>query len=159
MAKIDEQSTVTIDAPRQRVWEAIADPTQHAAWNPFVTRIAGGHALEARRTVTGVYGKGEGTSEERCTAYEAGRRIRWLAESDSNGFSGRMATDVIAEFTLTDAGPGRTTATSRTGFVPQNVMLKLMTPVLRRKVAKSNDSKLRALKLYVETGQSAPKGK
>ncbi|MEA3203553.1 MAG: Polyketide cyclase / dehydrase and lipid transport [Thermoplasmata archaeon] len=156
---IDVTDSVTIDAPRQTVWAALADPGAWGAWNPFVNRVAGTHALDATRTVTGVYGKAEGTSVERCVAYEAGRSIKWLAESDSNGFSGRMATDVTAEFTLADAGAGKTTATARTAFVPQRLFLKLMAPALRGQVAKANRSRLGGLKLYLETGQVAPKGK
>jgi uncharacterized protein YndB with AHSA1/START domain len=158
MVKVDVEDVVVIDAPRARVWDAVHDPSKQAAWNPFVDRIDGRHALDAVRQVTGHYGKAEGTSLERCVAYEPGRGITWIAESDSNGFSGTMATDVIAQFTLADAGTGRTEARYRTAFVPQKFYLKLMAPALRGKVAKKNQSTLRALKAYVEAGVTAPKG-
>lgn len=54
MADVDVQDAIVIDAPRQKVWDAIADPAKQEAWNPFVSRITGQHALNATRTVTGL---------------------------------------------------------------------------------------------------------
>jgi uncharacterized protein YndB with AHSA1/START domain len=41
----DITDEVVVSAPVDRVWMAIADPSEHVAWHPFATRIDGEHAL------------------------------------------------------------------------------------------------------------------
>lgn len=131
MAEIKIEDVTVIDAPVSEVWSAIKDPARHAQWHPFVTRISGEHRLGHVRSCAVIAGKRSGETRERCVEEKAEGRIVWAIEEDSTGFS-RMVSEWRAGFTLR-AVDGGTRVTAESTFRPTSVLLRLMTPLVKRK--------------------------
>jgi uncharacterized protein YndB with AHSA1/START domain len=132
-----------LDAPVERVWQAIADPAAHARWHPFVIAITGGHELDARRSCTVRVGRKEGSTRERCVEREEGARIAWEIEEDSTGF-GRMVSDWRSGFSLAGRD-GATIVTAESTFRPRNLFVRAMLPLIRRKFHQTQRAILRGL--------------
>jgi uncharacterized protein YndB with AHSA1/START domain len=139
---------VIVNAPVDRVWKAIAEPDEHVTWHPFATRIDGGHALGEVRTCSVVVGGKQGTTAERCSAYDEGSAIMWTVEQDSTGFS-RMVTDWRTGFSLEPQGAGVTRVRALSAFNPKPLTW-LMMPMIRRKFHQTQHAILDGLKQHVE---------
>jgi uncharacterized protein YndB with AHSA1/START domain len=144
----DITDEVVVSAPVDRVWKAIADPSEHVAWHPFATRIDGEHALGEVRQCRALVGGKPGTTEERCSAYEQASKIMWTVEQDSSGFS-RMVTDWRTGCSLQPQGPGATRVRAESVFRPK-LLTRLMTPVIRRKFHQTQRAILDGLRQHVE---------
>jgi uncharacterized protein YndB with AHSA1/START domain len=140
---------VVINAPVARVWAAIQDPGEHAAWHPFATQIVGEHALGATRTCSVLIGGKPGTSQERCSAFDESARIAWTVERDSSGFS-RMVSDWSSGFTLRPAGEAATKVRAESVFRPRGLLVRLMAPVVARKFHQTQRAILDGLRQHVE---------
>jgi uncharacterized protein YndB with AHSA1/START domain len=150
MTEIRVADVALIDAPAHDVWGAIKEPATHARWHPFVTRISGDHRLGAIRSCSVLAGKKSGETKERCVEDEEERRIIWAIEEDSTGFS-RMVSDWRAGFTL-QAVDGATRVTAESVFRPRSVLVRLMSPIVKRKFHQAQQSILIALKRAIENG-------
>jgi len=139
---------VIVNAPAERVWEAIADPGEHVAWHPFATRIDGEHALGEVRSCSVLVGGKPGTTEERCSAYEEATKIMWTVERDSSGFS-RMVTDWRTGFSLQPQGRESTRVRAESVFRPK-LATRFMTPVIRRKFHQAQRMILEGLRQHAE---------
>lgn len=144
---IEDQALV--NAPREEVWRVIKDPVAHGTWHPFVTRIEGEHRLGATRTCSVLAGKKAGTTKERCVEEEEGRRIMWLIEEDTTGFL-RMVSGWRAGFEL-EARDGSTLVSARSDFRPKNILMRIASPIVRRKFHGAQQQILSGLKRAVET--------
>lgn len=133
-----------LDAPIGVVWNAIEDPAAHTRWHPFVTSIAGGHALHEIRSCAVQVGKKPGTTTERCVERDEGVRIIWAVEEDSTGF-GRMVSGWRSGFSLTERD-GATIVTAESTFRPSNVLVRAMLPLIRRKFHRTQKAILRGLR-------------
>jgi uncharacterized protein YndB with AHSA1/START domain len=142
-----------LDAPIDAVWAAIEDPAAHARWHPFVSAIAGGHELHEIRSCSVQVGKKEGTTKERCVEREEGERIAWAIEEDSTGF-GRMVSGWRSGFSLAERG-GATIVTAQSTFRPNNVLVRAMLPLIRRRFHQTQQAILRGLQEAVEGGRVA----
>jgi polyketide cyclase/dehydrase/lipid transport protein len=140
-----------LDAPVDVVWRAIADPPAHARWHPFVTAIEGGHELHEIRSCTVQVGRKAGTTKERCVERAEGARIAWVIEEDSTGF-GRMVTGWRSGFTLAERD-GATIVIAESTFRPNNLLVRLMLPVIRRKFHQTQHAILRGLEEAVVGGR------
>lgn len=140
---------IIIDAPTTTVWEAIKNPAIHAKWHPFVTHIAGEHELGAVRKCDVIVGGKAGKTEERCALYKEGQEIGWLVEKDTSGFS-IMVSDWVGGFSLAPKGPQRTVVTAQSTFVPKNILVRLMMPMIMMKFHQTQKKILAGLKAYVE---------
>jgi uncharacterized protein YndB with AHSA1/START domain len=145
----DITDEVIVNAPVERVWEAIQDPGEHAGWHPFVVAIEGEHALGATRKCSVLVGKKPGTTEERCSTLDESRKIMWTVERDSTGFS-RIASDWSAGFSLEPQGPDATRVTAQSRFSPKKFFVRLPLPGIRRKFHQTQRAILDGLKQYVE---------
>jgi len=145
----DIRDEVIVAAPTSEVWDAIQDPTRHAQWHPALRRIDGEHTLGTVRKCDVMAGKKPGSTEERCTTYDEGRKIMWTIEKDSTGFS-RMASDWSSGFTLEPRGPDTTRVVARSVFNPSGLPARLMLPLIRRKFHQTQLSILTGLKHHVE---------
>jgi uncharacterized protein YndB with AHSA1/START domain len=152
----DLKDEIVLRAPVERVWKAIEDPTTHAKWHPFLTHIAGEHALGAVRKCDVQVGKKAATTEERCSTYVQGRKILWTIEQDTSGFS-RMVSDWSAGFSLEPKGSDETRVVAQSVFTPSKLIARLMLPIIRRKFHQTQRSILGGLKQYVESPAHAPK--
>jgi uncharacterized protein YndB with AHSA1/START domain len=144
---------IRLDAPIDIVWHAIEDPAAHARWHPFVSAIAGGHELDAIRSCSVRVGAQEGTTKERCVEREEGARIAWAIEEDSTGF-GRMVSGWHSGFSVAERD-GATIVTAESTFRPNNVLVRVMLPVIGRKFHQTQQAILRGLREAVEGDRAA----
>jgi uncharacterized protein YndB with AHSA1/START domain len=144
---------ISIEAPITVVWRAIESPAEHAGWHPFLTGISGNHALGQVRICSVVVGHKHGQTRERCVEREDERHIAFEIEQDSIGF-GRMVSGWRAGFALTDQH-GATTVTAESTFQPNNLLVRAMLPVIRRKFHHTQQEILRALKQSIESSSDA----
>jgi hypothetical protein len=97
-------ATVDLDASPERVWAVLTDTAGHAAWNPFITKMAGtlevGQKLDIRIAPPG--GKSM-TFHPVVTDVQPAKRLAWLGHL---GFRGLF--DGAHTFTLTPLPNGRT---------------------------------------------------
>jgi uncharacterized protein YndB with AHSA1/START domain len=153
MSEVRIADALRIDAPIDVVWAAIADPAAHARWHPFVTAIAGGHELHEIRSCSVQVGKQEGWTKERCVQREERARIAWSIEEDSAGF-GRMVSGWRSGFSLAERD-GATIVTAHSTFRPNNVLVRAMLPLIRRKFHQTQQAILSGLQEAVGGGRSA----
>ena len=148
MASVRIIDDLVVRAPIADVWAAIKDPAGHTAWHPFLTAIEGDHALGATRSCSANVGGKQGMTRERCIAEEQERRICWAIEEDSTGFS-RMVSDWRAGFSLESTGAG-TRVEAESVFRPRSVLVRMMTPIVRRKFHRAQRTILAGLKSACE---------
>jgi uncharacterized protein YndB with AHSA1/START domain len=148
MSEVRLADELRLDAPIDVVWQAIEDPAAHPRWHPFVRAIGGGHELHDVRSCSVQVGKKEGSTKERCVEREERARIAWAIEEDSTGF-GRMVSGWRAGFSLAER-EGATIVTAHSTFRPNNVLVRAMLPVIRRKFHQSQQAILRGLREAVE---------
>jgi uncharacterized protein YndB with AHSA1/START domain len=153
MSEVRMADELRIDAPVDVVWHAIEDPAAHARWHPFVSAIAGGHELHEIRSCSVQVGKKEGTTKGRCVAREEGARIAWAIEEDSTGFA-RMVSGWCSGFSVA-AREGATVVTAQSTFRPNNVLVRAMLPLIRRKFHQTQRAILRGLQEAVEGDRAA----
>jgi uncharacterized protein YndB with AHSA1/START domain len=153
MSEVRIADELQLDAPIDVVWRAIEDPVAHARWHPFVSAIAGGHDLHEIRSCSVRASGKEGTTKERCVEREESARIAWAIEEDSSGF-GRMVTGWRSGFSLAERD-GTTLATAESTFRPDNLLVRAMLPVIRRKFHQTQRAILRGLRQAVEDTPAA----
>jgi uncharacterized protein YndB with AHSA1/START domain len=144
MSEVRIEDTLTVGAPVVDVWNALKDPVVHARWHPFVTEIAGEHRLGQVRTCLVVVRGTHGETKERCVVEEPASRIGWSVEEDATGF-GRMVSNWCAGFSLTSRD-GKTLVTAESTFEPNNLLMRAMLPMIRRKFHQTQRAILAALK-------------
>ena len=151
MTEVRIEDEIRVDASPLEVWEAIKDPATHARWHPFVTEITGEHALGHVRRCSVVVGKKTGETKERCVEEDEASRISWAIEEDSSGF-GRMVSGWRAGFALRQ-GEGATVVRAESTFQPNNLLVRAMMPIVRRKFHQAQRAILAGLKESLEAGR------
>jgi len=149
MSEVRIEDNLAIDASAPEVWHALEDPAAHARWHPFVTQITGEHRLGQVRTRSVVVGGKHGQTKERCVVEEPASRIGWTVQEDATGF-GRMVSNWCAGFSLTPRD-GKTLVTAESTFEPNNLLVRAMLPMIRRKFHQTHRAILAALKESLET--------
>jgi hypothetical protein len=98
------RTEIDIEAPRQRVWNALTDFARFPEWNPFVLAVEGEPAKGVRLKVTlRTSPGGEMTFRPLVLAAEPERELRWRGRLLMPGlFDGEHY------FQLSDASPGLT---------------------------------------------------
>lgn len=148
MTEVRIADDIRVDASIDVVWHAIEDPEAHARWHPFVTAIGGGHELREIRECSVLIGKKPGTTKERCVERDERARIIWAIEEDSTGF-GRMVSGWRSGFSLIERG-GTTIVTAESTFRPNNVLVRAMLPLIRRKFHQTQQAILHGLQQAIE---------
>jgi uncharacterized protein YndB with AHSA1/START domain len=143
MSAVRIADELQVNAPIDVVWHAIENPESHARWHPFVTAIAGGHELNEIRSCSVKVGKKDGSTKERCVEREERARIAWAIEEDSTGF-GKMVSEWRAGFRLAERDAA-TIVTAESTFRPNNVLVRTMLPLIRRKFHQTQQAILRGL--------------
>jgi hypothetical protein len=98
-------------------------------------------------------GKKEGLTKERCVERDEGARIAWAIEEDSSGFA-RMVSGWRSGFSLAERD-GATIVTAHSTFRPNNVLVRAMLPLIRRKFHQTQQGILRGLQETVERDPAA----
>ncbi len=153
MSEVRIEDTLAIGASAPEVWHALEDPAVHARWHPFVTEIAGEHHLGQVRTCSVVVAGKHGETKERCVVEKRASRIGWSIEEDTTGF-GRMVANWCAGFSLTPRDR-ETLVTAESTFEPNNLLVRAMLPIIRRKFHQTQQAILVALKQSLETQRDA----
>lgn len=156
MGEVRIEDQITVGAPPGAVWQAIKDPTAHAAWHPFIESISGEHARGATRACVVEVGKKTGHTKEVGVEEEAGRRMVWRIDEDSSGFL-RLVSNWRAGFRLAPADGG-TNVIAESIFEPKNMLVRLMLPMVRRKFHGAQRAILAGLKTAVERRSPASGG-
>ena len=154
MSEVRITDDLRLDAPVDVVWRAIEDPVAHAHWHPFVTEIAGGHELHDIRSCSVQIGKKPGTTRERCVERDERVRIIWAIEEDSTGFA-RMVSGWRSGFSLSERD-GATIVTAESTFRPNNVFVRAMLPMIRRKFHQTQRAILQGLQHASDRLSAAP---
>jgi uncharacterized protein YndB with AHSA1/START domain len=153
MSEVRIADELRVDAPIAVVWHAIEDPALHAGWHPFVSVIAGGHQLHELRSCSVHVGKRQGSTTERCVVREEGARIAWAIEEDSTGF-GKLVSEWRSGFSMAERG-GATIVTAASTFRPNNLLVRALLPMIRRKFHQTQQAILRGLQEAVEGDRAA----
>jgi uncharacterized protein YndB with AHSA1/START domain len=153
MSEVRIADELLLEAPIDIVWQEIEDPTAHARWHPFVSAIAGGHELHEARSCSVQVGRKQGSTVERCVEREERARIAWVIEDDSTGF-GRMVCDWCSGFSLAERD-GTTIVTAHSTFRPNNLLVRAMLPMIRRRFHQTQKAILRGLQEAVEGDRAA----
>jgi uncharacterized protein YndB with AHSA1/START domain len=104
--------TRTISAPRDRVWEVVADPHHLPRWWPRTVRVEDvrqvGSGKRSRWTTVLGTERGRGVrADYRCTSAAAGERYVWEQDIEGTPFS-RILRTASLEIELVDGGDART---------------------------------------------------
>jgi uncharacterized protein YndB with AHSA1/START domain len=148
MSAVRLADELRLDAPIDVVWHAVEDAAAHARWHPFVSTIAGGHVLRETRLCSVKEGNNYGSTKERCVKRNERVRIAWAIEEDSTGFA-RMVSAGHAGFGLAERD-GATIVTAESTFRPNNVLVRAMLPLIRRKFHHTQQAILCGLQEAVE---------
>jgi uncharacterized protein YndB with AHSA1/START domain len=154
MSEVRIADELLLDAPIDVVWHAIEDSAAHARWHPFVITIDGGHELHEIRSCQVQVGGKEGSTKERCVERAERERIAWAIEEDSTGFA-RMVSSWRSGFGLAERD-GATVVTAHSTFRPNNLLVRAMLPVIRRKFHQTQRAILRGLRDAVESDRATP---
>lgn len=148
MAEVKIEDGLLIHAPLGAVWNAIKDPAAHARWHPYIIRITGDHRLGAMRICSIVLGGKPGATQERCIEEDEPRRITWAIDDDTTGFI-RHVTGWRTGFDL-EHREGGTRVTAHSTFRPNNVLVWLMSPLIRYRCHHTQRTILKRLRRFIE---------
>jgi uncharacterized protein YndB with AHSA1/START domain len=146
---------VVIKAPKEKVWEIFNDQSLLPKWTQdvqvshFDEKMASPGQL--RRNECIVNGK-KGTIETRCVAMFETDRAEFCVEKDSFGMT-RMLVNMSFAAEFKKISDTETEFAMRSHFTPKNLLLKLMTPIIKKKMGKEVDIMNNGLKEFIETGK------
>jgi uncharacterized protein YndB with AHSA1/START domain len=148
------QRTVETTAPPGAVWAVLEDSTLLPRWAAVVEevscRVPGREALGSVRECRVDFAGRKGTIVERCVELIPNRKIAYVVDDDSLGFT-RMFADYGFTITVEDGGANRTTVQMDTYYTPRNVVTAAMNAlVMRRKFRSTVDGLLRGLRRLAE---------
>lgn len=154
-APLQLDQRIIINAPKEKVWNIFNDQsllpkwTQDVQTSHFDSKMASPGQL--RRNTCIVNGK-KGTIETRCLAMFGKDRAEFCVEKDSFGMTKMLLNmSFAAEFnTISET---ETEFVMLSHFAPKNFLLKLMTPIIKKKMGKEVDIMNKGLKDFIETGK------
>lgn len=154
-APLQLDQRLVIKAPKDKVWEIFNDQSLLPKWTQDVQtsnydeRMASPGQLRKNECI--VNGK-KGTIETRCVAMFAKDRAEFCVEKDSFGMTKMLVNmSFAAEFKVISEDETEFAMISH--FTPKNFLLKLMTPIIRKKMGKEVDIMNNGLKNFIETGE------
>lgn len=147
---------ITINASVEKVWEVFNDQSLLTKWTQDVQsskydeRMASPGQL--RRNECIVNGK-KGTIETRCVAMKGKDRAEFIVEKDSFGMT-KMLVDMSFASELREITNEQTEFSMLSHFTPKNFLLKLINPIIKKKMSKEVAIMLNGLKNYIENGET-----
>jgi len=154
-APLQLSQKIIINAPKEKVWEVFNDQSLLTKWtqdvqhSEFDEKIASSGQLRKNKCI--VNGK-KGTIETRCVAMNGKDRAEFVVEKDSFGMT-KMLVDMsfASEFKVLQTN--QTEFVMLSHYMPKNFLLKLMNPLIKKKMGKEVDIMLQGLKEFIETGK------
>lgn len=151
--QLDQKIQVKVSV--SKAWGIFNDLSLRPKWTCDVQKIDYTNQMTKEGEVAITYclvnGK-EGTLMTRCLALESQKRGEFLVEKDSFGFN-NMLLDIGFATTFKVIGSNLTEISMQSHYQPKNVLLKLMNPLIKKKMRKEVDLMMQGLKDYMETGQ------
>lgn len=144
-------NTIVIEAPRERIWELLANSQRLIEWAPMVNTTTGEkESLGAVRHCDVEFNGKPGKVTERCSDFEPTKHIGWVMEQDSFGFV-KMLDGLGFDFRLESIGPDTTRVINTTYYRPRNILASLMNVLMiKRNFRKVRQTALGNLKWIVE---------
>ena len=121
------ETSTTIDAPAERVWEILSDTGTWADWDSGVVEVEGEAALGARIKIRSELNP-KRAYPVKVTELEPNRRMAWLGGAPLGLFKG------VRTYTLTPEGEGRT------GFHMREEFSGPLLPLIWRTMPDMSDS-------------------
>ena len=154
-APLQLDQRIIINATKDEVWEVFNDQSLLPKWTQDVQvshydeKMASPGQL--RRNECIVNGK-KGTIETRCVAMFGKDRAEFFVEKDSFGMT-KMLLNMSFAAEFINISDTQTEFVMQSHFTPKNFLLKLMTPIIKKKMGKEVDIMNKGLKAYIETGK------
>lgn len=154
-APLQLDQRILIKAPKDKVWEVFNDQsllpkwTQDVQTSHYEERMASPGQLRKNECV--VNGK-KGTIETRCVAMFGKDRAEFCVEKDSFGMT-KMLLNMSFAAEFNKISENETEFAMLSHFTPKNFLLKLMTPIIRKKMGKEVSIMNNGLKNFIETGE------
>ena len=154
VAPMQLNQKITINAPKEKVWEVFNDQSLLSKWTHDVQSTTYDERMASpgnlRKNVCIVEGK-EGKIETRCIAMFNKDRAEFQVEKDTFGLTKMLHNmSFAAEFHELD--PNKTEFVMQSHYSPKNFLLKLMNPFIKKKMGKAVDIMNLGLKEFIETG-------
>lgn len=154
-APLQLDQKITIDAPKEKVWNVFNDQSLLPKWTHDVQVCH----YEEKMSSPGQLRKNEcivngqkGTIETRCIAMFEKDRAEFQVEKDSFGMTKMLVnTSFAAEFHKQDEN--KTIFVMQSHYMPKNFLVKLMNPFIKKKMGKEVDVMINGLKQFIETGK------
>jgi len=146
---------VVIKNPKEKVWEIFNDQSLLPIWTHdvqvahFDEKMASPGQL--RRNECIVNGK-KGIIETRCLAMFDINRAEFCVENDSFGMT-KMLINMSFAVEFKELSKYETEFVMQSHYTPKNLLVKLMNPFIKKKMAKEVDIMINGLKHYIETGE------
>jgi uncharacterized protein YndB with AHSA1/START domain len=146
------RQTVTIQAPRARVWEYVMDLAKIAEYNPRVARVEPGSG-DGRRGAGVRYQCHLAGGAHRCTEEDVEvvpmeRTVTRLAD-DTFGITARLK-DYTVETTLTELDACTTKVTMSHFYATPTLRARVLERIARDTMARNTEATLRTLKARLE---------
>lgn len=155
-APLQLDQKIIINASVEKVWEVFNDQSLLTKWtqdvqgSKFDERMASPGQL--RRNECIVNGK-KGTIETRCVDMKGKDRAEFIVEKDSFGMT-KMLVDMSFASELRKITDEKTEFSMLSHYTPKNFLLKLMNPIIKKKMGKEVEIMLNGLKNYIEKGET-----
>lgn len=141
---------ILVQAPVEGIWAVLEDSTRLPEWTT-VFRTTGGRETPGSIRECDVDFEGKtGSVVERCVESVPHKRIAWVMDADTFGFS-RMLSDFGFSFTLTPRAGNETLVRNETYYRPETLVAKMLNPFMRRKFRGARRRFLEGLKRVSES--------
>lgn len=153
-APLQLDQKIIIDAPVNRVWDVFNDQSLLTKWTQDVQnsqydeRMASPGQLRKNECI--VNGK-KGTIETRCIAMYGKERAEFVVEKDSFGMT-KMLSGMSFACEFYKINDNKTEFVMQSHYKPKNLLLKLMNPIIKKKMSKEVEIMINGLKDYIENG-------
>ncbi len=102
VTKLELNTEVVFNAPKEKVWEVLTDTDKYTEWNPFITSVKGEMKQGAQITNVMVNQGKETTFTPVITAFEQYETLEWLGSGLGGMFKGNHY------FKITETKDGKT---------------------------------------------------
>ena len=83
------ETTITISAPIQTVWNILTSFEEYPSWNPFITKIEGNLKMGGQLNNTLMLNGKPNYFQPKIVAFEEGQKFEWLGSGALGMFNGQ----------------------------------------------------------------------
>lgn len=155
IAPMQLNQKILISASKEKVWETFNDQALLSKWTQDVQSTTYDERMASpgnlRKNVCIVDGK-EGKMETRCIAMFGNDRAEFQVEKDTFGLT-KMLKNMSFAAEFNKVSDDVTEFVMQSHYIPKNFLLKLMNPLIKKKMSKAVDIMNIGLKEFIETGK------